>query len=258
MTYPGGGSGNQQPGSQQQGGMPQGSMPQSGMQPQQTQQQQGFQPYQQQPPRGPGLPIKISTLVALGVTLLSLIEFFISFSDDANDTETPLRLLLLGGLLAALHAVPKMPKVLPFATLASVLGGLFYILHVVHVPDSVDTPGIMIAVLILGILQMLVAIAALLLDYEIIPIPTGGPKQPQYGQYQPYQAQQASYGAAGQPQPTQFGPPVSSTQQGQAGQPVQTPQQPTQYASQQGQFFTSQSQVGTQQGGGQQDPNSGQ
>lgn len=257
MTYPGGGSGNQQPGNQQQGGMPQAGMPQGGMQPQQTQ-QQGFQPYQQQPPRGPGLPIKISTLVALGVTLLSLIEFFMSFSDDAENTETPLRLLLLGGLLAALHAVPKMPKVLPFATLASVLGGLVYILTVVHWSDRFDTPGIVIAVLILAILQMLVAIAALLLDYEIIPIPTGGPKQPQYGQYQPYQAQQASYGAAGQPQPTQFGPPVASPQQGQPGQPVQTPQQPTQYASQQGQFFTSQSQVGTQQGGGQQDAGSGQ
>src|SRR5699024_9695052 len=193
MTYPGGGSGHQQ----------QSGMPQGGMQPQQPQ-QQGFPPYQQQSPGGSGLPIKISTLVALGVTLLSLVEFFVSFADDAQGTELQLRLLVLGGLLAALHAVPKMPRVLPFAALVSVLGALFYILHVVHA-RSVD--GVEITVLILAILQMLVAVAALLLEYEIVSIPTSGSQQPQYGQYQPQQP--AFGGAAPVQQPTQYGPPAA-------------------------------------------------
>lgn len=251
MTFSGGGPGQYQQGHQQQGGV--------APQPQQTQ-QQGLAPYRQQPARGgTGLPVSISTLVALGVTLLSLIEFFMSFAVDDSSVKSgtlvtwSLQLLVLGGLLAALHAVPRMLKVLPFATLASTFGALFYILGVVYL--SGDTPGITIAVLILAILQMIVAIAALLLEYQIIPIPTGQPQYP-YG----YPQAQSSYGQAGggfhQQYSQQAGTGAPPGQpMGQAGQPVQAPQQPTQYASQQGQFFTTQS---PQSQGGSQEPNSGQ
>ena len=250
MTFPSSGSGNQPGGAQHQqqqapapgsGGFQQPYQQQGG-QAQQTQ-YQAFQPYQAPAGRGPVASLNIGTLLALGVTLLAMVSYFISFSDEAP-VGTGLQFQLIGGLLAALVALPKAPKILPFAALASVLGALYMLLVMVRVPDA---SGVLTVLLILSMLQMLVAVTALLVEYGVVTLPTG-PKQQPYGH--PY-AQQGPYahpgpyaqqGGAGQfQQPTQYGPAAApGNQPGQAGQPAQPGQQPTAYAAQQGQFYAAQ------------------
>lgn len=242
MTFPSSGSSYPQQGGAQ-GQQPQG--PGSG----------GFQqPFQQQGGTSTAT-LNIGVFLALAVTLLGLVNYFISFSEEAVMTLMAMRFLLIGGLLAALRILPKGPKVMPFAALASVLGALYAILVVARVPT--DVPGIVTVLLILGILQMLVAVAALLVDYDVVKFPVPGQQSPQR---QPFPAQSGAYGqqgafgqqgAQGQAyQPTQYGPPVTPVNQPAQGQSAQQAQpgvgqpsqQPTQYASQQGQFFPQQSQ----------------
>ncbi|WAL65057.1 DUF5336 domain-containing protein [Amycolatopsis cynarae] len=184
----------------------------------------------------------LTVLLSLAVTLLGLVNYFIGFSDEASGADWAINFLLAGGLLAALKVLPQGPKILPFAALFSVLGGLNAILAVVRVPARVDTPGVLTVILILGILQMLVAIATLLFDQGVLKLPSPQQQpvygQP-YGQQQPPQAfgQQHQGGdAPGGPQGTQFGPPV-------------TPQS-TVYAPQQGQFYQPRPAESGQQPGG--------
>ncbi|WP_115944978.1 DUF5336 domain-containing protein [Amycolatopsis thermalba] len=217
MTFPSGG-----PGYPQQGGG--GQPPGTG----------GFP--QQQPPApqsGPSLsPANLSMILTLFIALLGLVNYFIGFSEEAQGADQPVLFLLVGGLLAGLAVLPKAPRTLPFAVLFSVLGALTAILVVVHIPEQAETPGIYTVILILGILQMLVAIAALLFDAGVLKMPQ--PQQPQYGQ--PY-GQPGQFGQPGQPgqghgeqkagpSGTQYGPPVTPPQQ-----------QSTVYAPQQGQFY---------------------
>ncbi|MEU4668909.1 DUF5336 domain-containing protein [Amycolatopsis sp. NPDC023774] len=212
MTFPSGGPGYpQQGGGQQQ--PPQGPPPSGGF-PQQ-------QPQQGPPPSaGPVLPQNLPLVLALVVTVLSVVQYFIGFSDEAGDVGQETIFLLTGGLLAALHALPKAPRVLPFAALFSVVGALGTLDTVVA---EASTPGIVTVVLILGIVQMLVAVAALLMEYGVLKPPAPKPAVPrhqQYGQAGPFQPQQQ--------QPGQY-----------PQQPGVTPpgQQATTYAPQQGQFF---------------------
>lgn len=267
MTIPssGGSSYPQQGGAPQQ--QPQGPGSGGFQQPYQQPYQQSAaqQPYQQQG-RSPMATLNISMFLALAVTLLGLVNYFISFAGGATMGTRATELLLAGGLLAALRVLPKGPRVMPFAALTSVLGGLMAILVVVRIP--VDVPGNMTVLLILGILQMLVAVAALLLDYDVVTLPT--PTQQQSAYSQPFAAQPGAYGqqgtfgqSAGQGQghqPTQYGPPVTPVNQPAQGQTAQgqtsasagggqPSQQPTQYASQQGQFFTQSSQDSGETGG---------
>lgn len=204
------------------------------------QQQQPYQQPYQQPGKRAGANLAATqnagVFLALGVTLLALVQYFVSFGDDLGAGGT-LQFLLIGGLLAALRVLPKGPRVLPFAALASVLGALYMILTVVQLPS---VSGIMIVLLILSILQALVAVAALLIDYGLVTLPAG-PQQHPYGQ--PY-TQQGSYPQQGggqfpqqAQQKTQYGPPVTpSNQPSQAATPQAATPQPTQYASQQGHF----------------------
>ncbi|MEW2499256.1 DUF5336 domain-containing protein [Amycolatopsis sp. CA-161197] len=212
MTFPSGGPGYPQQGGGQQ--QPQQGPPPSGGFPQQ-------QPQQGPPPSaGPVLPQNLPLVLALVVTVLGIVQYFIGFSDEAGDVGQETIFLLTGGLLAAMHALPKAPRVLPFAALFSVVGALGALDTVVAEPS---TPGIVTVVLILGIVQMLVAVAALLMEYGILKPPA--PKaavphyQQQYGQAGPYQPQQ---------QPGQYPQQPSATPPG---------QQATTYAPQQGQFF---------------------
>ena len=251
MTFPSSGSGNQPGGAQQQqqhaqapgsGGFQQPYQQQAG-QTQQTQ-YQAFQPYQPSTGRGQGASLNIGMLLALGVTLLAMISYFISFSDEAP-VGTGLQFQLIGGLLAAMVALPKAPRIVPFAALASVLGALYMILIAVRVPD---VSGVLTVLLILSILQLLVAVAALLLEYGLITIPTG-PKQQSYGQpYGPQGAYGPQGGAGHFQQYGQYGPAAApGNQPGQAGQPAQPGQQPTAYAPQQGQFYPTQAPDGGEQ-----------
>lgn len=216
MTFPSGG-----PGYPQQGGG--GQPPGTG----------GFP--QQQPPAQPGQslsPANLSLILTLFIALLGLVNYFIGFSEESQGASQSVLFLLVGGLLAGLAVVPKAPRTLPFAVLFSVLGALTAILVVVHIPSFQETPGIVTVILILGILQMLVAIAALLFEAGVVKMPQPQPQAPQYGQ--PY-GQPGQFGQPGQgpgdpksgPAGTQYGPPV--------GPPPQ--QQSTVYAPQHGQFY---------------------
>ncbi|EME60621.1 DUF5336 domain-containing protein [Amycolatopsis decaplanina] len=249
MSYPSGG-----PGYPQQGGGQQHPNPGSGAFPQQQAPSQAA-------------PLNLALLLALAVTVLGLVQFFIGFSDEADAAREVSVFLLVSGLLAALHALPRGPKTLPFAALFSVLGAFGALDLIIGYPTvdggegrpEVSLPGILTVVLILGILQMLVAVAALLFEHDVIKVPAAKPQQqaPQapYSQQFPQQGPQGPFGQQGQqgPAATQVQPFPGSGQQGQQqGEqsgpfsqpggfqpPVTQPpgQQATTYAPQQGQFF---------------------
>ena len=227
MTFPSGG-----PGYPQQGGGPRPNPQAPGT--------GGFP--QQQPPAATLSVANLTVLLALGVTLLGLVNYFIGFSADAAGADSPIMFLLVGGLLAALRVLPKGPRVLPFAALLSVLGALESILVVVRVPSGGEVPGVVTVILILGILQMLVAVATLLFDQGVLKLPTGQP-QPPYGQPypQPGPFGQPQQGPEKQgPQGTQFVPPVTpqstvyAPQHGQFYQPHQQPESGSQQQQQPG------------------------
>jgi hypothetical protein len=185
MTYPGG-----------PGGYP-------GQGPQQPQPGPYGQPPQQAAVTGVNLPV----LLALGVTLLGVVAYFIGFSDEANGVDGQIQLMLVAGLLAVFRALPNFPKFLAVATVISVVAGLALLDAVIGVPESAETPGIVVVLLIMGILQMGVAVVALLFDLGVLKVPTPSPQQ--YGP--------PSGGFPQQPPPGQYGPP--------GGQPYQQPGQ---------------------------------
>ncbi|MGH3516856.1 MAG: DUF5336 domain-containing protein [Haloechinothrix sp.] len=229
---------------------PSGGFPAQGPQSQPPQQGQGTQYLPPAAPQAPkqetsrGGSISLGVILPLAVTLLGLLAYFLSFSDSVGfgggflSFDDPVQFMLLAGLLAALHVLPKGPTLLPVIVLLSVLGFFIVLSGVVEGPS---VPGAVIFLLILSIFQMLVALAALLSDYGVLKLPQ--PKQqPAYGQPaqfgQPGQyGQQPPAGPVGHP--GQFGgaPGPAQPQQPQppAGQGPM-PQQ-TQYASQQGQFY---------------------
>ncbi|HEY3468521.1 MAG TPA: DUF5336 domain-containing protein [Amycolatopsis sp.] len=236
MTFPSGG-----PGYPQQGG---------GQQPPGPPSTGGFPQQQhaahQAPSGAAGLPQNLPLLLALVVAVLALVQYFLGFS-DSGEVGLGGTYLLAGGLLAGLHALPKGPKTLPFAALFSVLGALDVLDTLVGMQT---TPGIVTVILILGILQMLVAVGALLLEYDVIKPPAPKPAAPPYsGQYGQPGQQQQQYGQPGQQYGQQQPGPVAQTgepsapfsQPGQYGSPnppsTTPPPQATTYAPQQGQFF---------------------
>ncbi|MGA6163749.1 DUF5336 domain-containing protein [Amycolatopsis magusensis] len=280
MSFPSSG-----PGYPPQGGGPHnpqgpgtGSFPPVGPPPQQQ---------HQQAPQQPGLQagaLNFAVILALAVSVLGLVQYFVGFSDEASPADEVTTWLLIGGLLAALRVLPNAPKVLPFAALLSVLGALQALDHVIGYGENDQVPGIITVIVILGFLQLIAAVAALLFDYDVLKLPAPKPQgAPQYGPPTGQQpAQQGQPGQPGQPgqyapqQPQFGGPPPASSQQptqyaptggnapdsGGFAQPTQystpvTPppsapgQQATTYASQQGQFFQQQ---GGSEPGGQQSP----
>ncbi|QWF79548.1 DUF5336 domain-containing protein [Amycolatopsis sp. CA-230715] len=222
-----------------------------------------------QPPAQPapsqasqGIPMNPGVLASLVTTVLGLVAYFLSFSSEASGTNMVVTLLLVGGLLAALRLLPNGPKVLPFAAVISVAGGLTGVSTVVGAPAESTVPGIVVVLLIVGILQLLAAVAALLFEYKLLKVPAPKPQQPQqYGQgYAPQQQnqqfpqgqttqypqpQQGPNEGGGFNQPTKFGPPVTPPGSSPStSQPPSTPQSPstpqpqsTLYAPQQGQFY---------------------
>ncbi|MEU5257783.1 DUF5336 domain-containing protein [Amycolatopsis sp. NPDC021455] len=239
MTFPSGGPGYPQQGGGQQPPGP----PSSGFPAQQP-------PHSHQAPSGggaAGLPQNLPLLLALVVAVFAVVQYFLGFSDN-GDVGIGGTFLLGGGLLAAMHALPKGPKTLPFAALFSVLGALEVLDSLVGMQTS---PGIVTVILILGILQMIVAVGALLIEHDVIKPPAPKPAAPSYGG-QHGQPGQQQYGQPGQQfgQPGHGPGPVASAgepsapfSQGQYGSPnppSTTPPpgpQATLYAPQQGQFF---------------------
>lgn len=159
--------------------------------------------------------VSLPVLLALGVTLLGIVAYFCGFSDEARGADTQIIILLVAGLLAAFRALPDGPKFLPVATVLSVVGALWMLDGVIGIDERAETPGIIVVLLIMSILQMLVAVVALLFDLNILKLPKPSPQVPQYGpppgQYPPQQ-QPGQYPSPGaqtqyQPQPGQFPPP---------------------------------------------------
>jgi hypothetical protein len=242
MTFPSGGPGYpQQGGGQQPPGPPSSGFP-------------AQQPpsHSHQAPSGgvTNLTHNLPLMLALGVAVFGIVQYFLGFS-DSGDVGLGGVFLLGGGLLAAMHALPKGPKTLPFAALFSVLGALYVLDQLIGMQTS---PGIVTVILILGILQMAAAVAALLIDQGVLKPPAAKPAGPSYGgQYgQPGQQQYGQPGQQyGQQQPGHGPGPVAQTgepsgapfPQGQYGSPnppSTTPppgQQATTYAPQQGSFF---------------------
>lgn len=175
----------------------------------------GFQQQQHQPqhshqaPSGlAGLPQNLPLLLALIVAVLGLVQYFLGFSDNA-DLGLGTTFLLAGGLLAAMHALPKGPRTLPFAALFSVLGTLEVLDTLVSLQN---TPGLVIVVLILAILQMVGAVGALLIEHDVLKPPAPKPAAPSYGgQYGQPGGQQFNQGGP------QGGPQYGQQQPGPAG-----------------------------------------
>jgi hypothetical protein len=163
--------------------------------------------------------MNMSVLLALGVTLLGVVAYFIGFSDEANPASGEIQLLLAGGLLCAFRAVPTASKVfLQVGAVLSTVGALTLLDGVIAIPSEAKTPGILVVLLILGILQMLVAVAAVLFDLGVLKMP---PPQPQYPGYGPPSGQFP----AQQPPPGQYQPGAQTQYQPQPGQFPPPPQQ---------------------------------
>jgi hypothetical protein len=190
----------------------------------------GGYPGQPPAPAGPNFIAKIGLpkLLSAATLLLALVCYFISFADAAAGTSLAILLLLAGGLLGVFALLPKAPNLLPTSALLSTLGGLHLLAIVVHggattfdgtsFGGSSSTAGSVIVILIFGLLQFLVAIAALVLDSGVINL---APKPAPYGHQQggwPQQPQQGQYPQAQTPQ--QYGQTPPSTQYVGQGQPA--------------------------------------
>jgi hypothetical protein len=178
-------------------------------------------------------------LVTAGLGLINLFVCFANWAGGASFFEAGLGwipgLLLVGGLAALFGILPGEHEPGPWPAVFTLGATLPMLFTVFQSEADMQAGGVM--VLIFGILQMLVAIAAYLFDAGILTPPAPQPHGP-YGHAGPYGQPASGSFAQQQPfgqQPTTFAQPVN--QQGQQ----QGQQQPTTYASQQGQFFQQQS-----------------
>jgi len=161
----------------------------------------------------------VSGLLVLGVFVLSLVAYFVSFGGGSGFEVLS---LLAGGLLAGLTLLPNGPATLPYAAVLSVIGGLGQLDTVINISGgSVGTS--MILILVFGLLQAVAAVVALLLEHGLIklaprpavPLSAYPPSGPFPGQ-QPPPPQRPQPGAPSGPQQTQsttyMQPPPQSTQ----------------------------------------------
>ena len=202
MTYPGGGP----------GGFP-------GQGPQQPQPGPGYGA-----PAGGGLKLglpQIAYLVTAGLGVLNLFFGFASLGGETSFYEALTGwvpgLLLMSGLAALVGFLPGDAKPGPWPAILAIGAVLPFMFTVFQASGDLETGGVL--VMIFGIIQMLAAVGAYLLEAGIIKMPPPGGRGPAYGQ------------------PGQYGPPPGQQQQfppppGQYGQPGAQ----TQYQPQPGQF----------------------
>ena len=240
-----------QQGAQQQGPQQQGPPQQSAQQPGPQQPGVGYAPPQAQR-ANPFADLGLPTIITLVVLVFGLASYFCSFTSNAASLDIQVMLLLAGGLLAGLHVLPKGPKTLPFAAVLSAVGGLSVLADVIQTSSG----GVTVIILVLGLLQFLTAVFALLLDYELIKlaprpaVPYGAPGTfPQSGPFPqaPGQNGPAHHGQA----PPQHGQQQHGQpqQQAQATQYVAAPQQPGAPAPQSTMFLQQPGQITHQQPG---------
>jgi hypothetical protein len=198
------------------------------------------QPPQPQPGYGPRpaprtnplLDLGLPNLITLGVLVLGLANYFCSFTSNAASLSLQVMALLAGGLLAGLHVLPNGPKTLPFAALLSTVGGLSVLADVIQTSGGgTSTPTVTIIILILGLIQFLASVFALLLEFGLIKlaqrpaVPYGAPGPfPQSGPFQ-----QARHNP--QHNNPQQGQPLSQQPTQQQAQPPRKPEAATHYVS---------------------------
>ncbi|GAB3437145.1 DUF5336 domain-containing protein [Actinophytocola sediminis] len=194
------------------------------------------------PPPGSGLKLGLPQIAHLVVAGLGVLILFLSFASitDAGDVSfyeggygwVP-AILLAGGLLSVKVILPGEDKKPGLVPAVLVFSGVWAFLFTVFTANGdLGAGGIM--VMIFGIIQMLAAIAGLLLDLGIIKPPAPNPyAQQPGGMYPPSGAFQQA------PQQPQYGQPQP---------PAPQPGQQTTFAPQQGQFGQQQ-QPGTPPGG---------
>lgn len=217
MTYPGGAP----------GGYP-------GQGPQQPLQGPGYGP----PPRS-GTKLGLPQMLTMAIAGLGLINFFVGFADiyDGADQSyfgapTPVpALFLLGGLFVLPALLPGGESKTGIAPAAFSVTGMLTVLFFVFATDP-DLGVGSILLLIFGILQGAVAIAAYLFEAGILKAPVPGQNQQQqhFGQQPPGPYPPSGPFQGQQPPPGQFPPPGQPGQQttfapqhGQFGQPGHQP-----------------------------------
>lgn len=175
----------------------------------------------------PSLPMILSIVVAA----LGLVSYFLSYSGDA--TGLSIVLLLAGGLVAAAGLLPQAPKVHLWSAVLSTVGGLSAVADLIN---TANAPGVLIVVMLVGVLQLVASVVALLLEYKVVKLPAGGGARP------------PQYPAYGQPGPFGGNPGKGPQQGGQQFPPPAAAPQSTVYAPQQGQFYQPDSGQQPQQG----------
>jgi hypothetical protein len=168
----------------------------------------------------------IPGLLTLAVLVLSLAAYFCSFGGGAG---VEVMTLLAGGLLAGLALLPKGPNTLPFATVLSVVGGLAMLDAVINASGG-GLPTAFILILVLGMLQAIVSVVVLLLEYGMIKLAPRPAVPHNAGGYQQQGQGQGGYGQ--QPPPDQQG---TTYMNAPGAQQQQTPQS-TQFLQHPGQL----------------------
>ncbi|MFC4603367.1 DUF5336 domain-containing protein [Rhodococcus kronopolitis] len=186
-----------------------------------------------QPPTGLGAK-GMPHLMTLAVLALGVIVFFTGFAPfakvstfaDATLSQTSfeggypvvgLAMILLAGLLAGLSLLPE-HSYEPIAAAASVVGFVVSLCFLFSLSDGVTLAWGGVVILILGFVQVVLAVAVVLMELGLVKVPAPRPAgYPQgYGQPQGYPQQYPA--AYGQPQAPQQGYPMQQYPQG-YGQP---------------------------------------
>ena len=160
----------------------------------------------------PAGPSKLPVYLAAAVTALGIAVYLASFGPvftistpnipgfgpaGGDVSATPIGITLatavavVAGLLAGVTLLPKQGKFHAWVAILSVLALLIVLTQIVGVPEPVSFGWALYLIIVFSVLQALVAVAALLLESDVISAPAPRPKQ--YDQ-QPYGGQ---YGAPG-------------------------------------------------------------
>lgn len=180
-------------------------------------------------PAQPAGPSKLPTYLLGAVVVLGLVGYLLSFGPVYGDSDYSqirsasftvnfaVAALVFAGLLAAVGLLPKQDR--SYTGLLGVIAVTGFLLAILELINNADAAGwALIVIVIVGGLQALAAIGALLLDAGVVAAPTPRLQQehyPQYGGGGYGQPQNAGHQLGGPPAPQQ--PPAP---------PQQPPQQP--------------------------------
>ncbi|MDP8969981.1 MAG: DUF5336 domain-containing protein, partial [Actinomycetota bacterium] len=132
---------------------------------------------------GPGAGLDLAGILGAGAGLLGLAIWFCALSAEAQlyVGGIPLALFLAGGLLAAATALPRAPRTLVPAAVASAVALLSLLLIVITGPtvDGASTPALVFVILVLGFLQLAACVVALLFDAGLITSPIASSPRPE-------------------------------------------------------------------------------